>query len=74
MPAARHALPVLGMALAVIATIQGLPPGAGSRADRAGRLEPVDLRHLHVHEHDVVAAPRARASTASRPSATTSAR
>ena len=35
-------------------------PAAGERADAARRLEPVDARQRHVHQHRVVAPPRDR--------------
>ena len=53
MPAARHISRSPSIAFAVMATIHSVRLGP-SRADAAGRLEAVHLRHLDVHQHEVV--------------------
>ena len=45
-----------GIALAVSAMIGTSPGGPGQRPDPPRRLQPVDLGHLHVHQHHVEAA------------------
>ena len=55
MPAARQASRSSAKALAVSAMIgvRGAASGLGG-ADAARRLEAVDARHVHVHQHEVV--------------------
>ena len=66
MPAARQTSRSPAIAFAVMATMRG-PVGPGQRcADPAGGLEAVQLRHLQVHEHQVV---RARLQGGDRPPA-----
>ena len=56
MPAARHISRSPSIAFAVMATIRSGAVGP-SGADAPRRLEPVHLRHLHVHQHEVVRLP-----------------
>ena len=57
MPAARHISRSPCIALAVIATMRGRSSGDHFARDPPRGFEPVHLRHLHVHQHDVVGLP-----------------
>ena len=72
MPAARQRSRSPFMAWAVMAMIGVWTPVAClAGADRGGRLEPVHLRHLHVHQDGVERLAVVRAASASRPLPTT---
>ena len=67
MPAARQASRSSAKALAVSATIGVRARRLGLRgADAPRRLDAVDARHVHVHQHEVVRRRRPRAPTARR--------
>ena len=54
MPASRQRSRSPSIAFAVIATIHGRRSTGTCVDDPARRLEPVELGHLHVHQHEVV--------------------
>ena len=60
MPAAKQASRSSGSAFAVIAMMRGRRVGRPPLADPARGVETVELRHLHVHQHDVVGLPLER--------------
>ena len=57
MPAARQASRSPGSALAVMAMIRGWAATGHLLADAAGGFQPIQLGHLHIHQHHIVRLP-----------------